>query len=68
VAKLDIGTPPRFERLLLSVLPKQVIGRLSNGETLIADRYGEVTVLFADLVGFTEFSARTARACDTAAP
>ena len=50
----------RFERLLLSVLPKQVIGRLSNGETLIADRYGEVTVLFADLVGFTEFSARTA--------
>jgi class 3 adenylate cyclase len=48
----------RFERLLLSILPRQVIGRLNDGETLIADRYSEATVLFADLVGFTELSAR----------
>jgi class 3 adenylate cyclase len=49
----------RYERLLLSILPRQVIGRLNAGETVIADRYGEATVLFADLVGFTELSART---------
>jgi class 3 adenylate cyclase len=48
----------RFERLLLSILPKQVIGRLNEGETVIADRYDEATVLFADLVDFTEMSAR----------
>ncbi len=45
------------ERLLLNILPQQV-GRLNAGETLIADRFNEVTVLFSDLVGFTEMLAR----------
>ncbi len=49
----------KFERLLLSILPKQVIARLNDGETIIADRFGEASVLFADLVGFTRYSART---------
>jgi class 3 adenylate cyclase len=39
-------------------LPKPVVVRLNNGETLIADRFDEVSVLFSDLVGFTEMSAR----------
>jgi DNA-binding response OmpR family regulator len=44
----------RHENLLLNVLPKPVVGRLNSGETLIADRFDDVTVLFSDLVGFTE--------------
>ena len=48
----------KYERLLLNILPEQIIGRLNSGETLIADRFNDVTVLFADLVGFTEMSAR----------
>jgi adenylate cyclase len=48
----------RFERLLLTILPRQVIGRLNEGEAMIADRFEAVSVLFADLVGFTEHSAR----------
>jgi adenylate cyclase len=49
----------KFERLLLTILPSQVIGRLNQGEVMIADRFDSVSVLFADLVGFTEHSART---------
>ncbi len=48
----------KYERLLLNILPHQVVGRLNAGETAIADRFDEVSVLFADLVGFTELSAR----------
>lgn len=48
----------RHEKLLLNILPKPIVGRLNDGETPIADRFDEVTVLFSDLVGFTEMSAR----------
>ena len=48
----------KFERLLLTILPRQVIGRLNHGEGMIADRFEGVSVLFADLVGFTAHSAR----------
>ncbi len=47
------------EKLLLSILPQQAVQRLNAGETIIADRYDEVSVLMSDLVGFTEFSAVT---------
>jgi len=47
------------EKLLLSILPHQVVQRLNAGETIIADRYDDVSVLMSDLVGFTEFSAGT---------
>jgi adenylate cyclase len=50
------------ERLLLNVLPQRIIDRLAAGETLIADRYEAVSVLFCDVVGFTEISARLAPA------
>ncbi len=46
----------KFERLLLNILPQQIIGRLNSGESIIADRFDEVSVLFSDLVGFTEIS------------
>jgi class 3 adenylate cyclase/CheY-like chemotaxis protein len=47
------------EKLLLSILPRQVVDRLNEGEKIIADRFDDVSVLISDLVGFTEFSADT---------
>jgi class 3 adenylate cyclase len=44
------------ESLLLNILPGPIAQRLKNGETTIADHYSEVTVLFADMVGFTSMS------------
>ncbi len=48
----------KSERLLLNILPVSIARRLKQGENPIADAYPEVTVLFADLVGFTELSSR----------
>ncbi|MDB4963658.1 MAG: family 3 adenylate cyclase [Myxococcales bacterium] len=47
------------ERLLLNVLPLPIAERLKNGESLIVDRFDSVSVLFADIVGFTALSSRT---------
>jgi class 3 adenylate cyclase/CheY-like chemotaxis protein len=43
----------KSERLLLNILPRAIAERLKNGEHTIADRYSDVTVLFADLMDFT---------------
>lgn len=45
------------ERLLLNVLPSSVSERLKHGENPIADDFADVTVLFADIVGFTEMTS-----------
>jgi adenylate cyclase len=45
----------RSERLLLNVLPAPIAQRLKDGE-VIADGFESVTVLFADIVGFTPFA------------
>ncbi len=50
------------ERLLLAILPPSVAERLRTGETSIADSFDEMTVLFGDLVGFTELSSRLSAA------
>jgi class 3 adenylate cyclase len=47
------------ERLLLNILPASVSTRLRSGEYPIADTFPSVTVLFADLVGFTPMAANT---------
>jgi adenylate cyclase len=49
----------RSEGLLLNVLPAPIAARLKQGEAVIADRFPEVTVLFADLVNFTVASDRS---------
>jgi class 3 adenylate cyclase len=46
----------RSESLLQNILPQAVITRLKRGEKTIADRYAGVTVVFADIVGFTKLS------------
>lgn len=45
------------ERLLLNVLPQPIAERLKGSQDVIADNFPDVTVLFADIVGFTKFSA-----------
>ncbi len=48
----------KSERLLLNILPEAIALRLKEEQESIADGFAEVTVLFADIVGFTELSAR----------
>ncbi|WP_244489943.1 adenylate/guanylate cyclase domain-containing protein [Rhizobium sp. Leaf391] len=45
------------ELLLLNILPAPIANRLRGGEEGIADGFAEVTVAFADLVGFTELTS-----------
>ena len=52
--ELLIKEQQRSEALLLNVLPPTVAARLrQDEEELIADRFADVTVMFADLVDFT---------------
>ncbi|HEX6331486.1 MAG TPA: adenylate/guanylate cyclase domain-containing protein [Actinomycetota bacterium] len=46
----------RSERLLLNVLPAPIARRLKQHSQIIADRFPEATVLFADVVDFTPMS------------
>ncbi len=52
------GERRKAENLLLNILPSVIAYRLQSGEEIIADKFDDVTVLFADIVGFTELSAR----------
>jgi adenylate cyclase len=55
---LLVGEQEKSELLLLNVLPEAIARRLKDGEGVIADGFGEVTVLFADIVDFTPLSQR----------
>jgi adenylate cyclase len=57
----------KSEQLLLNILPKSIAEQLKqaqatptrqSGKGFIAEGFKDVTVLFADLVGFTEFASR----------
>lgn len=48
----------KTERLLLNVLPKEVAPILKEKESIIADRYEEASILFADIVNFTSLSTQ----------
>lgn len=49
----------RAELLLLNILPQPIAERLKRGQRTIAENFEDVTVMFADLVDFTKFSAHT---------
>lgn len=46
----------RAERLLLNILPAPVAERLKNSDQTIADGFADVTVMFADIVNFTQLA------------
>ena len=48
----------RSEQLLLNILPQAIVTRLNRDETVIADQLSDVTILFADLIGFTRLSSQ----------
>lgn len=57
----------KSERLLLNILPKKIAEKLKQyqvgvtrpaGEEFIAENFDEVTILFADIVNFTQLSAQ----------
>ena len=47
----------RAEHLLLNILPRPIAERMKQGEINIAEQHPDVTVLVADLVGFTTLAA-----------
>ncbi len=56
----------RSESLLQNMLPSSIAARLKDGTEQVANRFDEVSVLFADMVGllneiFTEFDSITLR-------
>lgn len=46
-----------IETLLLNILPGPIAEKLKGGPAVIAERFDEVTILFADVVGFTPLAA-----------
>jgi class 3 adenylate cyclase len=49
----------RSQTLLLNVLPRRIAEQLLRREGSIAERFDSTTVLFADIVNFTQLSERT---------
>jgi adenylate cyclase len=47
----------KSERLLLNILPEEIARQLKQNHRTIAESFAEATVLFADIVGFTQISA-----------
>lgn len=48
----------KSERLLLNVLPASIATRLKDNPGTFAQGFGNVTILFADICGFTQLSSR----------
>lgn len=49
----------KSEKLLLNILPPPIAARLKQGARTIADSFPEATILFADIVGFTQLCANS---------
>ena len=47
----------RSEKLLLNILPGAIADRLRSSDKTIADGFADVTVMFADIVNFTQVAA-----------
>ncbi len=50
----------KAEGLLLNILPKEIAAILKNESRTIADQFDGASILFADLVGFTQLSTKLA--------
>lgn len=48
----------RSNKLLLKLLPENIVEQLKNGRDFIADHFESATVLFTDMKGFTAFSSK----------
>lgn len=46
----------KSERLLLNILPGPIASRLKEHQVTIADGFADVTVMFADIINFTQLS------------
>lgn len=46
----------KSDHLLLSIFPEAIAAKLRNSQQSVADSFENVTILFADIVGFTRFS------------
>lgn len=57
MASLEIEQA-RSEKLLLNILPAPIAERLKANDMRIADHYDNVTVMFADLINFTQLSEK----------
>ncbi|QQE64526.1 adenylate/guanylate cyclase domain-containing response regulator [Leptolyngbya sp. BL0902] len=49
----------KSEQLLLNILPKAIVEKLKQLQGSLADRFDDVTILFADIVNFTPLAAQT---------
>ena len=47
----------KSERLLLNILPEAIANELKEGKSNLAQKFDAVTILFADIVSFTQLSA-----------
>jgi adenylate cyclase len=52
------GEKRHSDNLLRNILPTEIVTRLRNGESNIADHFDDATVIFADVVGFGKITAR----------
>ncbi|WP_265262707.1 adenylate/guanylate cyclase domain-containing protein [Spirulina subsalsa] len=48
----------KSERLLLNVLPRSIVQQLKQCQGTLAEQFPEVSILFADIVGFTTLAAQ----------
>jgi len=55
--QLQSSSHQKHTKLLHELLPREVVSRLIDGERLIYDHHPEVTILFADIVNYTELAA-----------
>jgi class 3 adenylate cyclase len=58
IYEMVLQSKKESERLLLNVLPASIATRLKAGNTQIADWHPDVTIAFADIVGFTEMASK----------